>query len=259
LSAHAIVLGCGTSTGVPLIGCRCPVCTSNDPDNQRLRASLWLDLDGTRVLVDTSPDLRQQALLNQLPGVDLVVFTHAHADHVHGIDDLRMFNFLQWASIPCHAAPDVAAVLRARFRYIFNADHNMPTSLPRLELHEIDSEIPLGAGGKIVPVPIMHGHEPIYGYRFGNLAYLTDISAIPASSWPLLEGIDTVILGALRHEPHPTHLHIDAAVELVEQLGVRFAVLTHMSHDLDVQYLRRALPAHIRPAYDGMVISLQWP
>lgn len=256
-SGRALLLGCGTSTGVPLIGCRCPVCTSNDERNRRLRASLWFTIDGVRVLVDTSTDLRQQALDNGIDGVDHVIFTHAHADHVHGIDDMRMFNFLQMRSIPCWADAPTRMQLIERFAYIFAPKIEAPSAVPRLELRDWQGPIPIGKG-YAQPIPIMHGREEILGLRVGNLAYLTDISELPESSLKLLAGVRTVILGALRYEPHPTHMTVAEAVATAQRIGAQRTILTHMSHNLEYQALARSLPPGIEPGYDGMVIGFEW-
>lgn len=242
---------------MPLIGCRCPVCNSTDPRNHRRRASLWFEIDGVRVLVDASTDLRIQALDNALPGVDTVLFTHTHADHVHGIDDLRQFNFLQRRRITCYGDARTTAHLRRIFPYIFDPDPRHPSAVPMLDLEEVCGPIACGRGA-IVPVPIEHGREQILGYRIGSLAYLTDISGIPPESRPLLAGVRTVVLGALRHTPHPHHLTVDEACRLAEELGVARAVFTHMSHDLDYQSLRQTLPAGIEPGFDGLVLPFDW-
>lgn len=256
-AGRAILLGCATSTGVPIVGCKLPACTSGDPHNRRMRASLWFEIDGVRGLVDTSTDLRLQALDNHLPGVDAVYYTHTHADHVHGIDDLRMFNFLQRRPIPCYAAPPAAAHLRRTFPYIFDPDPRYPSPLPRILLEEFDGPIAHGEG-HVVPVPILHGRERIHGFRIGTLAYLTDISGLPDEAWPLLDGVETAVIGALRHEPHPKHLSVAEAVELAERLGVARAVLTHMSPLLEYQRLRQELPGHVVPGYDGMPLRFTW-
>lgn len=254
---RAVLLGCGTSTGVPLIGCTCAVCRSVDPRNRRSRASLWFEIDGVRVLIDTSPDLRRQALDHDLPGVDHVLYTHTHADHIHGIDDLRMFNFLQRRRIRAHAAAPAADHLRRMFAYIFDPDPSHGSSLPLVDLQALDGPLAIG-GGYVVPVPIEHGRDRIFGYRIGTLAYLTDISGLPESSRPLLAGIRTLIIGALRPHPHPHHLTVAAAIELAASLGAADTILTHMSHDLDYQRLRQDLPAGVRPGYDGLVIEFDW-
>ena len=254
---RAVLLGCGTSTGVPLVGCPCAICHSVDPRNRRSRASLWFEIDGVRVLVDTSPDLRRQALDQNLPGIDHVLYTHTHADHIHGIDDLRMFNFMQRRRIHAHAAPSVAAHLRRMFAYIFDPDPNHGSTVPLIDLHPLEGPLAIG-GGQVVPVPIEHGRDRIHGYRIGTLAYLTDISALPDASRPLLAGIRTLVVGALRPHPHPHHLTVGQAIELAASLGAADTILTHMSHDLDYQRLRHDLPAGVRPGYDGLVIEFDW-
>ncbi len=254
-SGRAILLGCGTSTGVPLIGCKCNICTSLDPRNKRLRASLWVELNGVRLLVDTSPDLRQQALENNLPGVDAVLFTHTHADHVHGMDDLRMFNFLQRTSITCYAPETELETIASRFAYIFRPEREYPSAIPRLEIESMPAELMIG-DARIVAVPIRHGSEDILGYRFGDLAYLTDISELPDSSRQLLAGVESLIIGGLRHTPHPTHMTVAEAVDTIERIAPSRAFLTHMSHDLDYQVLANELPEGVMPGYDGLTIEI---
>lgn len=256
-AGRAVLLGCGTSTGVPLVGCRCEVCRSDDPRNRRSRASLWLEIDGVRLLVDTSTDLRRQALDHDLPGIDHVLYTHTHADHIHGIDDVRMFNFLQRRRISAHAAPPVAERLRRMFPYIFDPDPTHGSTVPMIDLHLLEGPIRVG-DGEVVPVPIEHGRDQIHGYRVGTLAYLTDISRLPEASRPLLRGIRTMIVGALRHDPHPHHFTVAQAVALAAELGVEDTILTHMSHDLEYQRLRRSLPPGVRPGYDGLTVPIAW-
>ena len=204
-------------------------------------------------MIDAGTDLRQQALVNNLDRVDLVLFTHVHADHVHGVDDLRMFNFLQMASIPCYADARAAAELRYRFSYIFEPDPTHQSTLPRLTLHEIDGEI-LAPTCKIIPIPIRHGRDDILGFRVGSFAYLTDVSFVPDSSMVLLAGVRTIIVSALMHHRHPTHFSVKQAIELADRLDVECAYLTHMTHSLDYNRLRQELPANVAPCYDGMVL-----
>lgn len=257
-SAKLIVLGCGTSTGVPLIGCKCHVCQSSDPRNRRLRSSVWLDLGAAKVLVDTSTDLRQQALQNNLNRVDCVLFTHAHADHVHGVDDLRMFNFLQRSSIACYGDAQTVTDIKQRFGYIFKPKRDYPSTLPRLTLSPLTGPLPL-AGGSIIPVPILHGRKTILGFRFGDLAYLTDISGVPETSLPLLMGVKHLMIGALMYHRHATHFSVAQAVAFSQQLGLPTTYLTHMSHNLEYAALAKELPPNVAPAYDGMVLYFTWP
>ncbi|RMF17042.1 MAG: MBL fold metallo-hydrolase [Candidatus Dadabacteria bacterium] len=253
--ARVVVLGCGTSTGVPVIGCTCAVCTSSDPRNRRLRSSIWIRSADAGILVDAGPDFRTQALTQRIDRVDAVFFTHTHADHVHGMDDLRMFNFLQRRSIACYADEYAEANLRDRFAYIFNPRKDYPSTLPQLQLHRLDGSVSVG-NIAVQPLPIWHGREPIMGYRFGDFAYMTDVSAIPDATWPLLEGVRTILIDGLRFSPHPTHMSVDEAVAVGERLGVERLWLTHMSHQIDIQTAHQFLPDWARPAWDGLRIAL---
>ncbi len=254
-AGRLLFLGTGTSHGVPMIGCRCAVCTSSDPRDVRTRASAYVTLpDDTRLLIDTTPDLRAQALAHGLDRVDVVLYTHSHADHLLGLDDVRRFNHLQRSRIPCLADPVTAADIRRTFAYIF--DHRVPPGggLPELDLFEAHGPFCIGRYA-IVPVPILHGRRIVYGYRFGDLAYLTDCSAIPDASWALLEGVRTLIIDALRYRPHPTHFTVDQALAVVERLRPARALFTHICHDLPHQATSDALPDGVDLAYDGLSVD----
>ena len=250
------VLGCGTSTGVPVIACDCAVCVSGDPRNQRLRPSVRIDFaapDGrTRtLLIDTSTDLRQQALRFGLKRVDAVLYTHAHADHTFGIDELRTFNFRQGRAIPCYGNAHTLARIRESFSYIFEAGQE-GGGKPKLELHTIGPRRFELFGIEIVPVPIRHGELEVYGYRLGGFAYVTDCHLIPEDSFALLDGVEVLILDALRWAPpHPTHFTIPEAVAAARRIGARQTYLTHLTHDVDAAAARR-LPEGIDFAHDGL-------
>jgi phosphoribosyl 1,2-cyclic phosphate phosphodiesterase len=248
-------LGTGTSHGVPMIGCRCGVCRSADPRDRRLRPSIYLSLaDGTRVLVDTTPDLRSQALAHDLDRVDAILFTHCHADHVMGLDEVRRFNVLQQASVPCYGDRRTLDELRRTFAYIFEAPDE-GGGIPKVTLHPVDAPFTIGAQ-TITPVPVLHGRRPIFGYRFGGFAYLTDCSAIPDESWPLIEGLDTLVIDALRHRPHPSHFTVAGALAVIERAAPRRALLTHICHDLGHAATGANLPNGVDMAYDGLTLDI---
>lgn len=255
-SARVTFLGTGTSHGVPMIGCRCAVCRSADPRDRRLRPSIHLAVDGgPHVLVDTATDLRQQALANDITRVDAVVFTHAHADHVMGLDELRRFNVLGGRRIPMFADGRTARELQRIFQYAFEPPAVVGGGVPELSLAEIDGPFAID-GLSVVPVPVLHGPQPILGFRVGRFAYLTDCNAIPDASWALLGGLDVLVLDALRHRPHPTHYALAEAVETAARIGARQTYFTHMCHDLPHAETCASLPPGVTLAYDGQVVTL---
>lgn len=248
------MLGSGTSTGVPVIGCDCAVCRSADPRNRRTRPGLRLDLEGGTVVVDTSPDFREQALTHGLERVDAVLYTHPHADHVFGLDDLRIYNFRQRASIPCYGSPSTIARLRQIFAYVFE-DGQEGGGKPRLDLVEVEEPFEL-LGERVVPVPVMHGDMPVYGWRIGPFAVVTDVNFIPDASWRALEGVEVLVLSALRYRPHPTHWSLEESIEAAWRIGARRTLLTHIAHDVDHADLRVALPPGVEIGHDGLVVDL---
>jgi len=243
-------LGTGTSTGVPVPTCTCDVCRSTDPKDARLRPSVLLRWDGATVLVDTSTDLRQQVLRLGLMDVDAVLYTHAHADHVFGLDDLRMFNWRRGGAIPVYGSAITLAAIRRTFWYVFE-DVEAGGGKPLLELHDVDAPFPL-CGRNVIPVPLRHGRLPILGYRIGGFAYLTDVSAIPEASYALLRDLDVLVLSALRRRPHPTHLHLDRALEEAGRIGAKRTLFTHIAHELSHAAVAAELPPGIELAYDGL-------
>ena len=250
--ARVTVLGSGTSSGVPAIGCTCATCRSDDPRDRRLRPSIHLALDdGGSILVDTSTDLRQQALTHNLTKVDAILFTHSHADHIFGLDDVRRFNMLQRAPIPAYADAQTREDLRRSFHYIFDPETPRGGGIPEIELRLIEGDFNL-LGVDVQPVPLLHGKRPILGFRFGTFAYLTDCNAITDASWPLLDGLEVVILDALRHRAHPTHFTVSEALKVVERLAPRQTYFTHMCHDLPHEATNRTLPKGVELAYDGL-------
>lgn len=251
------VLGSGTSHGVPMIGCDCPVCTSNDPRDKRTRPSITISDGDTTLLVDTSPELRLQCLANDVRRVDAVLYTHYHIDHVAGMDELRRFNWLQDSAIPCFGQPATLDRLRSMFPYVFEEASEYPSAIPRLRLHLIEPGAPgFDVGGlRVTPIPLLHGRLPILGFRVGNFAYCTDVSEIPGESWPLLRGLDVLILDALRRRPHPTHFNLEQAVEHAKRIGAGQTYFTHIAHELGHAETNAELPKGMALAFDGQIIQ----
>ena len=247
-------LGTGSSAGTPVIGCDCPVCHGGDPRNQRTRASILVEEQGTQILIDTGPDLRMQMLRAGVRHLDAVFYTHFHADHINGVDDLRAFNFLAKRIIPCFADPRTARELEDRFRYCF-LPPDPGWAKPSLSMAVIAQAQRVGAID-VLPIPVLHGNLPIYGYRFGNAAYLTDLKTIPEASYALLENLDLLILDCLREEEHPTHVNLAESLAIAARIKAQKTLLTHMTHDLDYQHLCAQLPERIEPAYDGLLFEL---
>lgn len=259
MQAELILLGSGTSMGVPTLGCECSVCTSSDPRDRRTRPSVAIQFRNSGiercVLIDTGPDFRQQALRENLRRVDAVLYTHSHADHILGLDDLRPLSFQRPGKIPLYADALTADVLRHVFEYTFSESNHYPHKA-RVELHSLGSHTAL-FGADFVAVPLLHGNLQTVGYRFGNSAYLTDMSDIPESSFTLLENLDVLILDALRRTPHPSHSNLESSVNFVERIRPQRAWFTHMSHDLGHIQTENELPFHIRLAYDGLRIPIE--
>ena len=247
------ILGCGTSTGVPMVGCDCPVCTSDDPRDKRTRASLLICYNDHTVLVDTSTDLREQALRQHIRRIDSVLFTHAHADHVNGIDDLRGFHFIHKEIIPCFASRETLETLQNGFGYIFN-EHEGSGYSPLMAAHEIRAPFDL-FGQTIIPIPMLHGRTLSLGYRIENFAYLTDCSAIPESSLELLQGVELLVIDGLRWTEHPFHFNIAGAIAAARQTGAPRTILTHLTHQIAYSEENK-LPPGFELAYDGMEFDL---
>jgi phosphoribosyl 1,2-cyclic phosphate phosphodiesterase len=249
-------LGTGTSHGVPMIGCRCETCLSDDPRDKRWRPSILIEVaGGAAILLDASPDLRAQALRFDLRRVDAIVFTHSHADHVLGLDEVRRFNAIQRCAIPCYGDAATIADIRRMFAYIFDRSTPAGGGLPQIATFTIAGEFCLGRA-VLRPVPILHGSRPVLGFRIGRFAYLTDVSAIPETSWPLLEGLEVIVLGALRDRPHPTHFTVAEAVAAAARIGAGRTFFTHMCHDLPHAATCARLPASVQLAYDGLVLDV---
>lgn len=252
------ILGCGTSTGVPIPGCMCEVCRSGHPRNNRTRTSALLRLDdGNNILIDASTDLRFQALRADVRNVQAVLFTHAHADHILGIDDLRAYNFLQGSSIRCYGTPATLDAIRHAFHYIFDTASSYEGGmLPQLELVEIEPFKPFELLGlRIEPFLLGHGSMDVTGFKIGRLAYATDCKTIPPQSRALLKGIDDLVLDGLRHEEHRTHMTIAQAIEASRELEAARTYLTHMTHSVDYETVSRDLPPGVQLCYDGLEIQ----
>src|SRR5262249_3854656 len=283
------VLGSGTSHGVPSIGCDCEVCRSTDPKDRRTRPSIFIELDASdrslarrsaealdtslerggadstkaspfaaavrAILVDPSTALRAQALANDVRRVDAILFTHSHADHVFGLDDVRRYNQMQQGSIPCFADAPTIDSLRRMFSYVFEPPKQRGGGIPQLALFRIAGPFSLG-GAELVPVPLFHVRLPVLGFRIGAFAYLTDCNLIPDGSWPLLAGVRTIILDALRHRPHSTHFSVGEALDVAKRLGAERTYFTHICHDLGHAATNAQLPPGVELAYDGLVLDI---
>ncbi len=254
------LLGTGTSTGIPVIGCTCRVCQSEDPRDKRLRCACFIEVDGIHILIDAGPDFRVQALQNNLPKIDAVLITHHHFDHVVGLDDLRPFLFWNREPIPCFADNSTSDVLRKMFWYIFE-DGSYP-GVAKLDLHEIEDAFQVSSRYedlppvKVTPIETFHGKMPILGFRIGNFAYLTDTNHIPEESFPLLEGLDVLVLDALRHEPHRTHFTIEEAINTARKIGPRHTYFTHMTHSILHAEEDAKLPEGVSLGYDGLTFTV---
>ncbi|MGI5836932.1 MAG: MBL fold metallo-hydrolase [Chloroflexota bacterium] len=248
------LLGTGTSHGVPAIGCRCPVCTSKDPKNQRFRCSLLLQYGERNIVIDTATEFRLQVLRAGITRLDAVLLTHSHADHIGGLDDVRSFSEMQKAAVPCYGSAECLDQIRCRFDYIFT-DTQIGGGKPRLSLIPSDGPFDL-FGLEIVPVPVLHGRLPVLGFRFGPAAYVTDCSQIPEQSMEKLMGLDLLVLDALRWRSHPTHFNVEQALDVVDRLRPRKTYFTHIAHDLDHSTTNTLLPPGVALAHDGLKISL---
>lgn len=248
------MLGAGSSAGTPVIGCVCPTCTSDDPRNRRTRCSTAVTTSsGEVILIDTGPDLRTQALREGLSRVDAVLYTHTHADHLHGIDDLRSFCQLLRKQIPLYGHPNHLEVIQSRFHYAIREPGDF-WDLPILSLNPLVEPARI-CGTLVTPIPAHHGRSMVYGYRIGNFAYLTDVSEIPESSLQLLQGLEVLFLDCLRHQPHHTHINLEQSLNYAGLIGAGQTYLIHMTHELEYQALQSILPARVHVGYDGLKLQ----
>lgn len=248
---HLTLLGVGSSAGTPVIGCNCRTCTSTHPYNQRTRCSAAITFPGGEVvLIDTGPDLRQQALREHLHRVDAVLYTHTHADHLHGIDDLRGFCQRNRCQIPLYASPEHVAIIAERFGYTLR-DPGHHWDLPVLRTCPVDGPFEL-FGVPVTPIPVRHGRSTVYGYRIGNMAWLTDVSEIPGESLELLHGLELLLLDCLRQQPHPTHIGVEQSLDYAGRIAARRTYLIHMTHELEYEAMSTRMPAGVLPGHDGL-------
>lgn len=254
--AKLTFLGTGTSTGIPLLGCRCHTCTSTDPKDQRLRTSALLEIGQHLYTIDCGPDFRQQLLREGVSNLSGILFTHGHRDHTAGLDDIRAINFIHQKSLPIYLTELLLEQLQHDFRYMFDP-HNKYPGVGEVELRHFDQDLfSLEDGMTVQPIPLWHGHLPVHGFRLGNLGYITDASSIPESSWELLKGVEILIINALRDSPHHSHFTVQEAMEISEKLGNPRTYFTHIAHQFG-RYAERnhQFPSHIQMAYDGLTIE----
>jgi phosphoribosyl 1,2-cyclic phosphate phosphodiesterase len=254
VSVELTILGSGTSHGIPMIACDCPVCTSSDPRDKRTRASALFSFDDCSLLIDTPPELRLQCLACDVRRIDAILLTHAHADHITGLDDVRIFNALQQEALDVYGNAPALERLQAMFRYAFDVDCDYPSAVPSLRAVVVEGTIDAFAR-PVIPIPYAHGPVAVFGYRVGKIAYCPDCNGIPDSSRPLLEDLDVLVLDALRRRPHPTHFNLDQAIAEAHRIGARQTVFTHIAHELGHAATEAALPAGMIMAYDGMVLT----
>jgi len=259
VAGRLVFLGTGTSVGVPVVGCGCPTCTSDDPRDRRTRTSVVVGLPGGTLLVDTTPDLRAQLLRERIGRVDAVLYTHDHVDHVYGLDDVRPICFALGRPLPIYCEERVERRIRKAFDYAFEASPAPGGGVPRLEFARIGTEPLELLGARVVPLRLGHGIWDVLGFRFGNLAYCTDTNRIPDATWPLLEGLDTLVLDCLRPKPHPTHFSVTEALAVAARVAARRTLLVHLAHDVRHADLAATLPPGVELAHDGLEVPFTPP
>lgn len=253
---ECVFLGTGTSVGVPVVGCDCPTCSSADPRNRRTRTSVALGLPGGTLLVDTTPDLRSQLLRERIRSVQAILYTHDHVDHVYGLDDIRPICYRSGGPVPVYCEERVERRIRRAFDYAFEAMPVPGGGVPKILFERITAEPFDLLGARVTPLRLKHGVFDVLGFRFGNLAYCTDTNLVPEETWPLLAGLDTLVLDCLRPERHPTHLSLDEALGVASRVGARRTLFVHMSHDIEHAAVSARLPPGVELAYDGLRIPL---
>ena len=249
-----ILLGTGTSQGIPVIACECPTCRSDNPKNTRTRASILINYNDRNIVVDTATDFRLQMIGNNIKHLDAVLFTHAHADHVHGLDDIRQFNKIQNAAIPCYANTETIESIKKKYDYIFEPTQE-GGGKPDITLHTVQADFQL-FGRTVIPLPVKHGILDVLGYRVGKFAYITDASSVPDETIQKLTGVDILIINALRYIPHATHLSVGQAIKIINRIQPRNSYLTHIGHVLEHERLKSEMPENIHMGYDGLTIEI---
>lgn len=250
------VLGSGTSQGVPIIGCKCRTCLSDNPKDKRLRASVHIDVNGTGILIDTSIDFRQQLLRAGITDLDAILFTHHHVDHIFGLDDLRQINQRHKKFVDVYGNKHTLDEIKVTFRYALDEELIRYWAVPLMNFNYLENKEFEFRGIKIIPIEVFHGRLKIFGYRIGNFAYITDASEIPEPEMKKLEGLDTLILNSLRKAPHPTHFNVEQATEIALRVKAKQTYFTHITHDLNHDETNAELPEGLQLAYDGLEINI---
>jgi phosphoribosyl 1,2-cyclic phosphate phosphodiesterase len=250
------ILGSGTSSGVPVIGCQCATCISTDPRDKRMRTSVMIERGDKRVIIDTSNDFRMQMLAYNVRSADAIVFTHHHYDHISGFDDIRAFNYVTRKPMECYATEETFSNLKKFFAYAFQTSAPQGGGVPQTILHTVQPGEKFSvAGMEITSIPLKHGTLDVMGYRVGNIAYCTDCNAIPESSYALMEGLEYLVIDALRYTKHPTHFTVDEAIEVAQRINAKHTYFTHIAHEIKHEEAEKKLPEGIKIAYDGLVME----